>query len=66
MSPLRKVARDAAKGKSYKNAKNTNMFEYYFVKMWREKGHPRNINKYGYPSATKKNHKPRFAYVQVA
>ena len=37
MSPLRKVARDAARAKSYKNTKSTKMFHYYFIKLWREK-----------------------------
>ena len=57
MSPLRKVARDAARAKSYKNSKSTKMFDYYFIKLWREKGYPRNKNAHTCPTATKKGHK---------
>ena len=41
MSGLRRVARDMARAQSYKQCHTTDMFDYYFKKIWREKaGHP--------------------------
>ena len=61
MSPLRKLARDAARSKSYKQSKTTSMFYYYFEKEWREKGHPKNLRSDSLPSPTKKGHKACYA-----
>jgi len=55
---LRKLARTAARGKSYTESRTTDMFQYYFSKMWRAKGHPANLRKYECPGPTKKGHKP--------
>lgn len=29
-----------ARNQSYKKSRTTDMFQYFFTKMWREKGHP--------------------------
>ena len=40
MSTLRKVARDMARSQSYNQSHTTDMFHYFFDKIWREKaGH---------------------------
>lgn len=38
---MRKLARTVAMNKSYAKCGTTDMFDYFFSKMWREKGHPR-------------------------
>lgn len=58
MGTLRKLTRTVAHNKSYRECNTTDMFGHFFSKLWREKGHPANLNKDGYPSATKKGHKP--------
>lgn len=40
MSPMRRLARTVAANKSYQKCHTTDMFEYFFEKLWREKGHP--------------------------
>ncbi len=40
MSTMRSLARTVAHNKSYKKCGTTDMFHYFFTKMWREKGHP--------------------------
>lgn len=41
MSTMRTLARTVAKSKSYKESHTTDMFGYFFKKIWREKGkHP--------------------------
>ena len=60
MSTMRRLARQTAKAKSYKKTRTTDMFEYFFTMLWREKGHPASINKYSMGGACKKGHKPRF------
>lgn len=40
MSPMRKLARTVAHSKSYQQTHTTDMFQYFFTKLWREKGHP--------------------------
>lgn len=37
MSTFRKVARDMARSQSKKQSHTTDMFQYYFDKIWREK-----------------------------
>ncbi len=37
---LRSLARTVAANKSYRKSGTTDMFEYFFLKAWREKGHP--------------------------
>ena len=45
MSTLRKVARDMARSQSYKQSHTTDMFHYFFNKIWREKaGHEASNN----------------------
>ena len=38
---MRKLARAVAMNRSYVNSGTTDMFEYFFDKIWREKGHPK-------------------------
>lgn len=38
---MRKLAREVARNKSYRKSGTTDMFDYFFTKIWREKGHPR-------------------------
>lgn len=38
---MRTLARTVARNKSYAKCGTTDMFEYFFDKIWREKGHPR-------------------------
>ena len=41
MSAARRIARDMARAQSYRQNGNTDLFDYYFKKIWREKaGHP--------------------------
>lgn len=40
MSTMRSLARTVAHNKSYKKCGTTDMFHYFFTKLWREKGHP--------------------------
>ena len=40
MGTMRKLARTVAANQSYKNGGTTDMFDYFFTKVWREKGHP--------------------------
>ncbi len=41
MSAMRKLARTVAANQSYKQGGTTDMFGYFFTKLWREKdGHP--------------------------
>ena len=41
MGTMRKLARTVAANQSYKKSGTTDMFGYYFKKIWREKaGHP--------------------------
>lgn len=41
MSTMRKVARTMARSQSYKKSHTTDMFSYFFDKIWRDKGkHP--------------------------
>lgn len=45
MSTLRKVARDMARSQSYNQSHTTDMFHYFFNKIWREKaGHKASNN----------------------
>lgn len=37
MSAMRRLARTVARNKSYKDSHTTDMFEYYFEKMWRRR-----------------------------
>ena len=37
---LRSLARTVAANKSYRQSGTTDMFDYFFTKVWREKGHP--------------------------
>lgn len=37
---MRKLAREVARNQSYKRSGTTDMFHYFFDKIWREKGHP--------------------------
>ncbi len=37
---LRSLARTVAANKSYRQSGTTDMFDYFFTKLWREKGHP--------------------------
>ena len=37
---LRTIARTVVRNQSYKHGGTTDMFDYFFTKMWREKGHP--------------------------
>lgn len=37
---LRTLARTVAHNKSYQKCGTTDMFKYFFTKLWREKGHP--------------------------
>lgn len=55
---LRKVARTVAREQSYKKSRTTDMFNYFFSKMWRAKGHPANLHKHSCPGPTKKGRKP--------
>lgn len=57
MSAMRRVARTAARNKSYKQNRTTDMFQYFFSVLWRAKGHPANLNKDGCPGPTKKGHR---------
>lgn len=56
---LRKLARTTAKNMSYKKSKTTDMFDYFFDKKWRDKGHPANVQYKG-AGPTKKGHRPKF------
>lgn len=58
MSGLRKLAREVAYNQSYVQSRTTDMFRYFFAKGWRAKGHPANLNKYSWPTPTKKGHRP--------
>lgn len=40
MSGLRKLAREVAHNQSYRKSHSTDMFGYFFQKIWRDKGHP--------------------------
>lgn len=40
MSTMRSLARTVARSKSYNQCGTTDMFQYFFTKLWREKGHP--------------------------
>lgn len=40
MSAMRSLARTVARNQSYKKSGTTDMFHYFFTKLWREKGHP--------------------------
>lgn len=55
---MRTLARTVARNKSYKKCGTTDMFGYFFSKVWREKGHPANLNTMGSPGPTKKGHRP--------
>lgn len=59
MSGKRKLARTVARNKSYANGRTTDIFGYFFSKEWREKGHPANLNKEGFPGPCKKGHRPK-------
>lgn len=62
MSAFRRLARQTAKAKSYKKSGTTDMFEFFFTKIWRERvGHPASINKYSGGGPCKKGHKPKFS-----
>ncbi len=37
---LRSLARTVVANKSYRQSGTTGMFDYFFTKLWREKGHP--------------------------
>lgn len=37
---LRTLARTVARNQSYRKYGTTDMFDYFFTKIWREKGHP--------------------------
>lgn len=37
---MRTFAREVARNKSYRKCGTTSMFDYYFQKTWRDKGHP--------------------------
>lgn len=37
---LRTLARTVARNQSYRKSGTTDMFDYFFTKIWREKGHP--------------------------
>lgn len=54
---LRSLARTVARNKSYAKSGTTDMFDYFFSKEWRAKGHGANLNKRGCPGPTKKGHK---------
>lgn len=52
MGSMRKLARTVAANQSYKKDGTTNMFGYFFTKIWREKaGHPEGTR----PNPTKKS-----------
>ncbi len=54
MSTMRRLARTVARSKSYKKSSTTDMFDYFFKKIWREKGkHPES----GKMNPTKKKRK---------
>lgn len=55
---LRTLARTIAHNKSYNNCRTTDLFQWYFSKAWREKGHPANARKARCPGPTKKGHRP--------
>lgn len=38
MSSMRRLARTVAHNKSYQKCGTTDMFQYFFAKLWREKG----------------------------
>lgn len=40
MSAMRSLARTVARNQSYKKSHTTDMFQYFFTKLWREKRHP--------------------------
>ncbi len=40
MSTMRSLARTVARNTSYQKSRTTDMFQYFFTKLWREKGHP--------------------------
>lgn len=40
MSGMRSLAREVARNQSYQKTHTTDMFQYFFTKHWREKGHP--------------------------
>lgn len=40
---MRTLARTVARNKSYVKCGTTDMLEYFFDKIWREKGHPRSM-----------------------
>ena len=62
MSAMRRLVRQTAKAKSYKKSGTTDMFEFFFKKIWRERLlHPASVNKYGKIGACKKGHKPKFS-----
>lgn len=55
---LRELARTVSMNKSKKNCGTTDMFGYFFSKIWREKGHYANMKAYSFPGPTKKGHRP--------
>lgn len=55
MSTMRSLTRTIARNQSYNKSRTTDMFQYFFTKLWREKGHSAS----GIDRPTKKQRKKR-------